>query len=65
MPSHPGSLPYTRMKRSESLILLELLENPDNSHYMAMIHDYAVNGPLTLVSYLVYADELDFMCEKE
>ena len=28
-------------------------------------HYYAVNEPPTLPSYLVYADDLDFICEKD
>ena len=37
MPSHPGSLPYTWMKHSDNLTLSDLLENPDDFRYMAMI----------------------------
>ena len=28
-------------------------------------HDYSVNDPPTLASYLVYADDLYFICEKD
>ena len=28
-------------------------------------HEYAGNDPPTLTSYLVYADNIDFICEKD
>ena len=49
MLSHPGSLPYTWTKRSESLTPLEPRQLPLYGH------NYVVNDPPNLASSLVHA----------